>query len=160
MKKSILIPTDFSIESLNFVVEAAESAHSDSRINIVFLHCERLQDAIVDLLFYSKRELVDSLKTPAFANACQLILNKYPSVIHSMRFEIFTGHNQRAFENFLVGNRIDEILVPKNHALQFGKSSFDPLPFIQRVQLPVTEVAWELSGDVTEKNQVVELFLT
>ncbi|MCU0368141.1 MAG: hypothetical protein MUF39_04850 [Cyclobacteriaceae bacterium] len=160
MKKAILIPTDFTIESLKFVVEAAESAQSNIRINIVFLHCERLQDAIVDLLFYSKRELIDSLKTPDFTNACQVILNKYPSTIHSMRFEIFTGHNQRAFENFLVGNRIDEILVPKNYALQFGKNSFDPLPFIQRVQLPVKEVAWELSGDLTEKNQFAELFLT
>jgi len=160
MKKTILIPTNFTIESLKFLVEAAESAQAGSKINVVFLHCEHLQDAILDLLFYSKRELINSLKTPAFEDACKVICNKYPSVIHSIRFEVFTGHTQRAFENFLEGNRVDEILVPKNYALQLRKKSFDPLPFIQRAELPVTEVTWKLSGNMPEKNQLAELFFT
>ena len=160
MKKTILIPTDFTIESLKFLVEAAESAQSNTPINVVFIHCERLQDSIIDLLFYSKRELIDSLKTPQYIDACKAILNKYPTVIHSIRFEVFTGHNQRAFENFLEGNRIDEILMPKKYILQLRKNSFDPLPFFQRVQLPVTEVAWELGSNVTENNKLAELYLS
>jgi len=159
MKRTILIPTDFSIDSLKFLVEAVQSVQIGS-INVVFLHCAHLPNSILDLLFYSKKEIIQSLVTPTFEDACKVIRNKYQSKINSTRIEIFTGHTQAAFENFLEGNRIDEIFVPENYILKTTKNSFDPLPFIQRTELPITPVTWKQGGDIPEKNQLAELFLT
>lgn len=159
MKRTILIPTDFSIDSLKFLVEAVQSVQTGS-INVVFLHCAYLPNSILDLLFYSKREIIKSLVTPTFEDACKVIRSKYESKINSTRIEIFTGHTQAAFENFLEGNRIDEIFVPKNYILKTSKNSFDPMPFIQRTGLPITQVTWKQGGDIPEKNQLAELFLT
>lgn len=159
MKRTILIPTDFSIDSLKFLVEAVQSVQIGS-INVVFLHCAHLPNSILDLLFYSKKEIIKSLVTPTFVDACKVIRNKYQSKINSTRIEIFTGHTQAAFENFLEGNRIDEIFVPENYILKTTKNSFDPLPFIQRTELPITPVTWKQGGDIPEKNQLAELFLT
>jgi len=159
MKRTILIPTDFSIESLKSFVEAAQSVQIGS-INVVFLHCAHLPNSILDLLFYSKNEIIKSLITPTFENACKVIRSKYESKINSTRIEIFTGRTQAAFENFLEGNRIDEIFVPVNYTLKPVKNSFDPMPFIQRTELPITQVVWKQGGNIPEKNQLAELFLT
>lgn len=158
MKRTILIPTDFSIESLKFLVEAVQSVQIGS-VNVVFLHCAHLPNSIVDLLLFSKKELIKTLVTPAFDDACKVIRSKYESKINSLRIEIFTGFTQAAFENFLEGNKIDEAFTPKGYQLQLPKNSFDPMPFINRSGLPITEVTWKQVGDTPEKNQLAELFL-
>lgn len=158
MKRTILIPTDFSIESLKFLVEAVQSVQIGS-VNVVFLHCAYLPNSILDLLFFSKKELIKTLVTPAFEDACKVIRSKYATKINSLRIEMFTGFTHAAFENFLVGNRIDEIFTPKGYQLQLPKNSFDPMPYINRASLPITEVTWKHVVDTPEKNQLAELFL-
>lgn len=160
MKKTILIPTDFSIESLNLFKEAAQSVEIGS-VNIIFLHCVHLSDSIFELLFFSKKDLIDSLINPDFNDACKIIRNKYSSHINSALVEIFSGLTQTAFQNFLEGHRVDEIYVPKNYTLKLtDKRSFDPMPFIQKATVPVTEVYWKHNGDVPEKNLLAELFIS
>ncbi|MBL7856825.1 MAG: hypothetical protein JNM57_03985 [Cyclobacteriaceae bacterium] len=158
MKRTILIPTDFSIESLKLFIEAAESVQIGS-VNIILLHCAQLSDSIVDLLFFSKKDMIESLVTPVFNDACKIIRSKYASKINSARIEVFTGHTQAAFQNFLEGNRVDEILIPKNYSLQLNKESFDPIPFIRKSTIPITEIHWKQTGNIPEKNQLAELFL-
>jgi len=159
MKRTILIPTDFSIESLKFLIDAVRSVETGS-INVVFLHCEHISDSIFDLLFFSKKERINTLITPAFQDACKIIRNRFGSRINSARVEIFNGFTQASFENFLKGNNIDEIIVPENYTLQLKKTSFDPLPFIRRATVPITEVTRKPAMNNLEKNQLAELFLT
>lgn len=159
MKKTILIPTDFSIESLRLLRAAVQSVENGS-IHVVFLHCVYQQDSIIDLLFFSKQSLVDSLTNEDFKDACRIIRNKYSTAIHSIRTEIFSGTTHAAFQNFLEGNRIDEVLIPKNYTLQqTSKFSFDPLPYIRKCKLPTVEVSWKQVESIPEKNQLAELFL-
>ncbi len=160
MKTTILIPTDFTIESLNLFKKAAQSVESES-VNIVFLHCVHLSDSITELLFFSKKELIKSLVNPDFQDACKIICNKYASRINSTRIEIFNGTTQSAFNNFIEGNMIDEIITPENYSLQLvNKRSFDPMPFIQHASVPVKTVAWPNTAGVPEKNQLAELFFS
>ncbi len=158
MKRTILIPTDFSIESLKLLINAAQSVPIGS-VNIVFLHCAYLPDSIVDLLFFSKEDFIESLTTKDFNDACKVIKNKYAAKINSTRIEIFSGNNQAAFQNFLEGNKIDEIFISKNYkAKKANKKSFDAMPFILKTNLPITEVSWQPIGNVPEKNKLAELF--
>jgi hypothetical protein len=159
MKRTILIPTDFSIESLKFLLDALQAVETGS-INIVFLHCEHITDSIFSLLFYSKKERINSLITPAFQDAWKIIRSRYSSEVNSARVEIFNGYTQASFENFLNGNHIDEIIVPENYSLQLNNNSFDPLPFIRRATVPITEVTRKPILNRLEKNQLAELFLT
>lgn len=160
MKKTILIPTDFSIESLRLLRAAIQAVGNES-INVVFLHCVYPSDSIMDLIFFSKNSLVESLTNNDFKEACKIISNKHPSAIHSIRTEIFSGTSQTAFQNFLEGNKIDEVLIPKNYTLQkTSKNSFDPLSFIRKCKLPTIEVSWQHAESLPEKNQLAELFLS
>lgn len=159
MKKTILIPTDFSIESLKLLKEAIHSVEIGS-INIVFLHCIHLSDSIFDLLFFSKKELIESLMSKNFNDACKIIRNRYTSKINSARVEIFTGTTQQAFNNFLEGNQVNEIIVPKNHTFKLINSkSFNPDTYIRNAGLPLTEVEWKTSDTIPEKNSLAEIFL-
>lgn len=159
MIKTVLIPTDFSIESLNLFKHASQEAN-DGAINVIFFHGVSLNFSITDLLFYSKKALVASLSNNDFHNACEIITNKFASRIYSTRIEIFTGTKQHAFEQFVEANRVNEILIPKEYTFKFSDSrSFDPTPFVKKSSLPVKEVAWTRSTSVPEKNLLAELFL-
>ncbi len=159
MKKTILLPTDFSIESLRLLKEAITHVEIGS-INIVFLHCIHLSDSIVDLLFFSKKELIESLLNKDFNDACKIIRNKYTHKINSARVEIFTGTTQQAFNNFLEGNQVDEIIIPKNHVFKLvNKKSFSPDSYIRNAGLPITEMEWKTSDSIPEKNSLAEIFL-
>lgn len=159
MIKTVLIPTDFSIESLNLFKYAAQEA-KDENINVIFLHGVSLNFSITDLLFYSKKALVESLSNNDFRDACEIITNKFASRIHATRIEIFTGTRQRAFEQFIEANRVSEILIPKEYTFKFSdQRSFDPTPFIKKSSLPIKEVAWTRLTSVPEKNLLAELFL-
>lgn len=158
MRRTILIPTDFTIESLSLFKAAAQSVEI-GKINVIFFHCAHLSDSIFDLLFFSSRKQRESLVNEDFEDGCKIIRHKYASRINSVRTEIFSGRTQNAFENFLDANDIDEIVIPKDYKFQLTSNrSFDPMPFILKSKLPTTEVTWERELHVPEKNQLAELF--
>jgi hypothetical protein len=156
MKKTILIPTDFSIESLNLFKHCAQHAHEP--LNIVFVHGLALSDSIFDLLFYNRKVLIQKLTNPDFEDACRILTNKYVGKINSIQFEIFSGATQSAFQNFLEGNRITEILIPKTYKLRLTGRSFDVLPYLQASAHPKHEVEWQHAETAPERNQLAEIF--
>jgi hypothetical protein len=158
MEKTILIPTDFSIESLSLFKKRMQATDT-ARYTVIFFHCIHRSDSIMELLFYSESKLVQSLVTKDFMEACTILKNKYGSSIISDRIAIFTGTTQSAFQNFLEGNRVDEILAPKEYAFKkTSKQSFDPMPFIRNSGFTITEFSWKQYENTPGKNQLAELF--
>lgn len=158
MKRTILIPTDFSIESINLFKYAAQ--HAQEPLNIVLVHGLHLSDSIFDLLFRTRTDSISKLTNPDFEDACRILRNKYVSRINSFRIEIFSGVTQSAFQNFLEGNRITEILIPKTYTLRVSGSSFDILPYLRASNLAPQEVEWQPIESAPERNQLAEIFLT
>ncbi|MCW5909439.1 MAG: hypothetical protein KIT62_00105 [Cyclobacteriaceae bacterium] len=159
MKRTVLIPTDFTIESLNLLKYAAQSAESES-INLVLAHGLHLSDSIFDLLFFSRTETVEKLLNEDFEAAGKILRNKYASRINSFRIEIFSGFTQSAFQNFLSGNRVTEILLPKTYSFKaVTQRSFDLAPFARASKYPVKEVDWQAIPNAPEKNKLAEVFL-
>ncbi len=145
MKRTILIPTDFSIESLIPVKQAALlSSYND--IEIVLMFCDLLPSSIADLLFYSPGKVIEQHSNKEFEEACSIIMNKYASKISHMRTEVFHGTNDAAFDNFVSGNKIDEVIFPKNYVLREHRNGFNPLPFIKKSYLPCREVEWKVNN--------------
>ncbi|HPM31902.1 MAG TPA: universal stress protein [Chryseolinea sp.] len=158
MQKTILIPTDFSIESLNLLKKAMQK-YETSQFHVIFLHCLHSTDSIMDLLFSADEKLIESIVTHDFKEACKILKNKYGERIVTDRIEVFSGITQSAFQNFLEGNAIDEIFVPSEYTFKrTSKRSFDPVPFIRRSGLDITEVSWSQAENAPEKNQLAALF--
>lgn len=141
MSKTILIPTDFSIESLNPVHYAAEA---NGRINVLLLHGLRLSDSIIDLLFISHNRSILKLTSPDFEAACKMLLDKYKIRLNSLYLDFFSGFTIRDFQNFIDTHKVDEILISKSYRIKsITANSFDLLPFIKSSSYPVKEVYWQ-----------------
>ncbi|MCZ8286239.1 MAG: hypothetical protein O9353_12365 [Bacteroidia bacterium] len=145
MKRTILIPTDFSIESLIPVKQAAQLSSYDT-IEIVLMFCDLLPGSITDLLFYTPAKVIEKYSNKEFEEACSIIRNKYASKISHMRTEVFHGTSDAAFDNFISGNKIDEVIFPKNYVLREHRNGFSPLSYIKNSYLPCREVEWTISN--------------
>jgi hypothetical protein len=140
MKRTILIPTDFSPASLD-VAEHVIAAAGEESLDIVLTHCTLLPDSISELLFFSKEELIRSLRPPEFNKASRAMLNRHANKNVAIVTDLFTGWNQSAFNLFLEGNRIEEAVIPNPYKPELNlERSFDPIPFIRKSALKITEI--------------------
>ena len=141
--KIILIPTDFTADSLSILKNALNS-EKDEKVNIILGYGKRLSWSISDLLFYSTRSIIKELEDDDFSEAKEIIMNKYSSKINSLRVEIFHGLNQNAFDNFIKGNQINYSVIPEtDDAMDFKhKQGFDIVPFIKKSNVSVETVSY------------------
>ncbi|WP_291113798.1 hypothetical protein [Flavobacterium sp. UBA6135] len=159
MKKTILLQTDFTIESLNVLKTALAQSNHDDVFDIILLHGVHLSDSIRDLLFFSKQKIINQLVSEEFEQACFVIKNKYASKINSIRKDIFTGFTQSAFNSYTDANQIDAIYLPANFQWNFNKQkSFDLIPFMNKSKLPIQQIGWQTATNIPEKGKVAELF--
>jgi hypothetical protein len=156
MVKTILLPTDFSIRSLQPVRYALEE-DSGERLNVIHVVGLRIPQSITELLFFSREDFVKKLSGEVFNEACQVIRNKYASRINEMRIEIFTGLTQGAFNLFLDGQGIDKMYIPENK-LNFHHPCFDPTPFMKKSKVLHQTVSWHEKADELEYNSISVLF--
>lgn len=143
MHQTILIPTDFSVESLNLVKQALHD-HSDQRMNILLVHGVDTSYSVTDLLFFSKSVIYKELATKEFEEACDLLRSHYSKEINSLRFDLFTGLTQNAFNNFLEANNVFKTYLPEDYSFVHSKRmSTDLLRFIKRNNDVIKElVSW------------------
>jgi hypothetical protein len=159
MKKTILIPIDFTIESLTIVKSALEQIEGNQKTDIILLHGAYLTDFITDLLFFSKAKFIESKSTKEFNEAIEVLKNKYASQINSLRKDVFTGNNQSAFNNYIEANHVDEIYIPKNYKFNsVNKRSFDLIPYIKKSKTPITEIESSFKKEIPEKGKLAEIF--
>lgn len=142
MKKKILIPTDFSVQSLNVLQTFLEqNENQNANFDIVLVHGYRLSDSIMELMFFSKPNILNALVNPEFQEACNVLQNKYEGKINAIKFDIFTGFTQGAFNNYTDANHVDEIYFNSERKPIFSSPrSFDFTNFIKRSNLKVTDV--------------------
>jgi hypothetical protein len=156
MAKTILVPTDFSIDSLSMVKNALER-NSGNPLKIIFAVGIHLPDGIVETLFFSRHKVVDEMITKEFSEACEIIRNRYSSGIREMRVEPFSGFTQAAFRNFTDANGVDEMYYPTS-PLHMPGNAFDLVPFIRKARLPQFEVSGRLESSSITKNSIAQLF--
>ena len=156
--KTILIPTDFTADSLS-ILKTALNSEQDNKVNIVLGYGINLPWSITDLLYYSRKSLLKELESDDFKEAKEIILNKYGSIINSIRIEVFHGHNQNAFENYIKGNKIDCSVLPESDkTLNFKlKKGFSIIPFIKKSGIPLRTVAYKKDYATTAQGSLYKL---
>lgn len=141
--KTILIPTDFTADSLSILKNALNN-EKDEKVNIILGYGKRLSWSISDLLFYSTKNILKELEDSEFSEAKEIIMNKYRSKINSLKIELFHGFNQNAFNSFIEGNLINHSVIPESDdTMDFNyKQGFDIVPFIKKSNLLTETVSY------------------
>ena len=118
--KKILVPTDFTVRSLDAVKEAIERS-SEEQLDIVLGFGVKLSSSISDLLFLSKRRLIDTLVSPEYKEMCRFIQSRYQSRIRTMYIDLLSSDQQSYINNYIEGHNIDEIFLPESLQLNMDK---------------------------------------
>jgi hypothetical protein len=137
--KHILIPTDFTIKSLK-LVRAATDRFPGEQLKITLVHAMEPDHSISGLLMMSKRLAAHQLCTQEFTEACEVLRNKYASVLQKIKIEFYHGSTRAYLKNFLEARHIDAIFLPEDYTLkQPSPASRDLLPDLRRSGYPVFE---------------------
>lgn len=158
MQKTLLVPTDFSVPSLNALRLALEQVEEDQSVDVVLMYAEWLDDSITELLFYSPKKRIESLKSAVFEEALMILQNRFENRIASIRIELFHGYNTSAFHNFAQANQIDQVVILQDYTFKPAKRGFDPSPLIKKSKLPIQYLVWKDQGTYFEENQLQLLF--
>lgn len=156
MEKTILIPVDFNVECLN-TLKLALRRNEESVNTIVLMYPYQGSTSITDLVFNAPYKTIKTLKPREFDDALAIIKNRFARSIKRVKIELFTGHNVSAFQNFVEGNAVQEIYIPKSYQLKPAKG-FNPLPIISKAKLPVYEMDWDSNIIVYPLDQLGPLF--
>jgi len=159
--QKVLIPTDFSIASLNLVKEAAEQSTSD-KMDIILVYGVHLSTSIHELIFFSKNKVVAQLQSSEFNDACSLLKNKYRSKIRSIHPELLISNNRNYIEQFLEHEKIDQIFIPTYYKLKVNsRKYFDPTPLLSKVTSTSSSLNWPGSSTIPFPitNHLSDLFL-
>jgi hypothetical protein len=126
----ILIPTDFSENSLNQLDNFIQNYEGEG-FECVLMFSDFLDDSITDLLFYSQTKFLKEKMPENFEATFEKIKEKYAA---KCRISIvpFHGFTTNAFKNFLEGNDISNCFVPKNLEYKMGAN---PNKFITKSKL-------------------------
>ncbi len=158
MAINILIPIDFSVESLNTLKIVLEE-HKNEQVHVVLIYAQNLSSSITELLFHSSRKTIQSLRNKDFDDALNILKNSYVSSLKSFHIDLFHGSNVQAFTNFARANKIDMIYIPQHYRLQLNKNGFDPLPLIKKATIPFKEVNWKTDQNSSDNNAINKLFI-
>ncbi|MCZ4222049.1 hypothetical protein [Pedobacter rhodius] len=123
--KTVLIPTDFNLESLNILETLVQQ--KTEKLNIIFVHAFKLSDSITDMLMLSRRSRDYENVSDEFYQLINQFKNKYPNRINCIGIEYFYGSTVAAFKNFIEAFDVDCIAYLKNYAFKpINKYSIDP----------------------------------
>ena len=129
---NILIPTDFSLASLN-AVTALIKKHPEQKFNIFLVHFLSLSDSISDLLMLSRRNREYQHISPEFEQQVNAFRQCHPQNIIRIHAEFFYGNTVAVLKNYLEARDITTIAALHDHTyLKLTKNSIDPTLLMQR----------------------------
>ncbi|MBT2621405.1 MULTISPECIES: hypothetical protein [Chryseobacterium] len=162
MIKTILIATDYSLESLNIlkkVLKEKDSKDDETQYTILFVSGYDMGDSIRDLLFTTKTAIFNKIRPVEFSDAISIVKNKYPHLVHKVICDVFTGSFQRTFNNYVKIENIEEAYYSPSIKSK-GKGKFDIASYIKKCKdLESYEIALEISERLPERGRLAEIFV-
>lgn len=146
--KTVLVPTDFNVESLK-IIDSLVLTNKPENVGIIFMHAFKLSDSIADMLMLSRRSRDYEKVSDEFYAKMDAYKEKYSNEIKFMGIDYFYGSTVAAFKNFIEGVHADCIAYPKAyHFNPIHKSSIDPRLLTKRCGCEVIELdIQEFSGE-------------
>lgn len=162
MAKTILIATDYSLESLNIlkkVLKEKEAANDENQYDILLTSGYDSGDSIRDLLFNTKTSIFNKIRPAEFCDAYGIVKNKYPHLVNKIICDVFTGSFQRTFNQYVNAENIEEAYYSSSIKSK-GKGKFDLIPYIRNCKdLKSHEIAVEVRERLPERGRLAEIFV-
>lgn len=162
MAKTILIATDYSLESLNIlkkVLREKDASEDQNQYNILLVSGYDSGDSIRDLLFNTKTTIFNKIRPAEFCDGYEIIRNKYPHLVNKIICDIFTGSFQRTFNQYVEANNIEEAYYSAAIKSK-GKGKFDLVPYIKKCKaLQSGEITLEIKERLPERGRLAEIFV-
>ncbi|WP_419494372.1 hypothetical protein [Chryseobacterium bernardetii] len=162
MAKTILIATDYSLESLNIlkkVLREKDASEDQNQYNILLVSGYDSGDSIRDLLFNTKTTVFNKIRPAEFCDGYEIIKNKYPHLVNKIICDIFTGSFQRTFNQYVEANNIEEAYYSTTIKSK-GKGKFDLVPYIKKCKaLHSGEITLEIKEKLPERGRLAEIFV-
>ena len=166
--RNVLIPTDFSVASLDLADKTAQTLEGES-LNIILFHAFEIPFFVSDVFDIRDKLPYADLVTEAFRNACKRVKLQHPKTIRSIVIRHQYGNTAAVFRNFADANDIDLIVCPDFYVFRsVHPGSVNPVPLFQKGGIPLIKefkpkrkAAEELASqpEPTEK-RVAETLLT
>jgi len=138
--KTIIIPTDLSIDSLDLVKNAVLN-YPDEIINIVLSYGREIRLTDFEPMNFLSTRNFNSNINENFINLKQKLFHEHKNQIGKISIEAFSGMNSFAFANFLEAHQISEALIPATAQNKFpSKGYFDIRDLIKANMKKVIEV--------------------
>ncbi|WP_312991288.1 hypothetical protein [Chryseobacterium flavum] len=162
MAKTILIATDFSLESLNIlkkVLREKEASEDQNQYNIMLVSGYDSGDSIRDLLFNTKTSIFNRIRPDEFCDAYGIIKNKYSHLVNKIICDVFTGSFQRTFNQYIKAENVEEAYYSSSIKSK-GKGRFDIIPYIKKCKdLPSYDISVEIREKLPERGKLAEIFV-
>lgn len=162
MVKTILIATDYSLESLNIlkkVLKEKDASEDQNQYNILLVSGYDMGDSIRDLLFTTKSNIFSKIRSQEFCDAYGIINNKYPHLVNKIICDVFTGNFQRTFNQYVKAENIEEAYYSLSVKSR-SKGKFDIIPYIRRCKdLQSQEIMIEIPERLPERGRLAEIFV-
>ncbi|MCL6218139.1 hypothetical protein [Zunongwangia pacifica] len=158
--RKILIPTDLSVNSLTLLKRALDDC--EQKTNIVLVYGASLSSSITELLFYSKEDYLEELKTEAFNKVMAVIESKYEDIINSLTIDIFFGGTKNAFNNFIEGQKITHAYLPSDGRTMRckRKNVFNIIPFLKESDIEIINVEYPTAMHVVANSTLATLLVS
>jgi hypothetical protein len=117
-------------------------------------------DSIRDLLFNTKGTVFNKIRSREFCDAYSIIKNKYPHLVNKIVCDIFTGSFQRAFNNYVKAENIEEAYYNSSLKDKNSKGRFDLAPFIKKAKdIQSREITLDVPKFMPERGRLAEVFV-
>jgi hypothetical protein len=142
--KNILIPSDFSSQSLECVKVLLHELKNE-RFNILLVHPLLMPDSMIELMLIARQNEEEAYVSEDFRRWCRQLESKHQEQIHSIRIRCFYGDTPAVFKNFLEANRIDLVVYPEHYQYRkLSRKSVDPPQLIQNCGRKIMIVTKEM----------------
>lgn len=123
--KTILIPTDLSIGSLDLIKNAVLN-FPNQKLNIILTYGLKTHVSDFEPMNFLGSRNSSSTVPKEFVDMKNKLYLEHRNQLSKIRIEAFTGMNSYAFKNFLIANNVTEAIVPKASFNDFpSKTQFD-----------------------------------
>lgn len=157
--KTLLIPTDFKLQSLNCIPQLAKQVYPH-KLNVLMVHMLGITDSISELLMLSRRSAEYRHIPDAFYKACHEIRSNEANNVIDIHIEFFYGNTVAVFKNFLDANGVDAIVNLENYDYELlTEKSIDPAVLIYRGGKTIinADPALPMATEIAEPKEELEV---
>ncbi len=136
--KNVLIPTDFTLNSLAHVSAAVKAIRG--KCSIILFHAFDMPESLIDAMHRSGIKGHSNLITEELRLRCRKIKFENPSIA-DISFKIMYGTTIMAFRNYAEGNDIDFIYLPEGYTYKaVVRDSVDPTKWFKKSGIKIVQV--------------------